>query len=218
MTGWFQNLLTKRSRHFLQLACLADVTIRREGTALVVRIVENPIINRIAFEGNKRIKDEVLENEVQLRPRIVYTRTRVQSDVKRILDLYRRGGRFAANVEPKVIQLEQNRVDLVFEIVEGPETGINSISFIRNKRFSDRALKSIILTKESRWYRFFGSFDHYDPDRLTFDRELLRRHYLKKGYADFRVLSAVAELTQKSPRVFCYDHDRRRRSLSVRKR
>jgi outer membrane protein insertion porin family len=180
----------------------ADVTIRREGTALIVRIVENPIINRIAFEGNKRIKDEVLQSEVQLRPRIVYTRTRVQSDVKRILDLYRRGGRFAANVEPKVIQLEQNRVDLVFEIVEGPETGINSISFIGNRRFSDRALKSVILTKESRWYRFFGSSDHYDPDRLTFDRELLRRHYLKRGYADFRVLSAVAELTQNRQEFF----------------
>jgi outer membrane protein insertion porin family len=174
----------------------ADVTIRREGTALVVRIVENPIINRIAFEGNKRIKDEVLENEVQLRSRIVYTRTRVQSDVKRILDLYRRSGRFAANVEPKVIQLEQNRVDLVFEIVEGPETKIQNISFIGNKRFSDRALRSVILTKEARWYRFFGSSSHYDPDRLTFDRELLRRHYLKRGYADFRVMSAVAELSQ----------------------
>lgn len=196
------ELVNETLKALFATGLFADVTIRREGTALVVRIVENPIINRIAFEGNKRIKDEALENEVQLRPRIVYTRTRVQSDVKRILDLYRRGGRFAANVEPQVIQLEQNRVDLVFEIVEGPETGINSISFIRNKRFSDRALKSIILTKESRWYRFFGSSDHYDPDRLTFDRELLRRHYLKKGYADFRVLSAVAELTQNRQEFF----------------
>ena len=200
------RMVPERVNHALKAlfatGLFADVTIRKEGTALVVRIVENPIINRIAFEGNKRIKDEVLVNEVQLRPRIVYTRTRVQSDVKRILDLYRRGGRFAANVEPKVIQLEQNRVDLVFEIIEGPKTGINIISFIGNQRFSDRALKSIILTKESRWYRFFGSTDNYDPDRLMFDRELLRRYYLKKGYADFRVLSAVAELTQNRQEFF----------------
>ncbi len=180
----------------------ADVTIRREGSALVVRVVENPIINRIAFEGNKRIKDEVLKNEVQLRPRIVYTRTRVQSDVKRILDLYRRSGRFAANVDPKVIQLEQNRIDLVFEIAEGPETGIKRISFIGNRRFSDRVLRGLIQTKESRWYRYFSSSDHYDPDRLTFDRELLRRHYLRRGYADFRVASAVAELTSNRQEFF----------------
>ncbi|WP_240035597.1 outer membrane protein assembly factor BamA [Hwanghaeella grinnelliae] len=174
----------------------ADVTMRQEGNALVVRIVENPIINRIAFEGNKRIKDEALDAEVQLRPRVVYTRTRVQSDVRRILDVYRRSGRFAATVEPKVIQLEQNRVDLVFEISEGPVTDIEKISFIGNKYFSDSDLRSVVATKESAWYRFLSSADTYDPDRLTFDRELLRRHYLANGFVDFRVVSAVAELSE----------------------
>ncbi len=196
------ELVNETLKALFATGLFADVTIRREGTALIVRVVENPIINRIAFEGNKRIKDEILETEVQLRPRIVYTRTRVQSDVKRILDLYRRSGRFAANVEPKVIQLEQNRIDLVFEIAEGPETGIKRISFIGNRRFSDRALRGIIQTKETRWYRYFSSTDHYDPDRLTFDRELLRRHYLKRGYADFRVVSAVAELTSNRKEFF----------------
>jgi outer membrane protein insertion porin family len=172
----------------------ADVTIGRQGGDLVVRVVENPIINRIAFEGNKRLEDKTLLDEVQLRPRVVYTRTKVQNDVKRILDLYRRNGRFAATVEPKVIQLPQNRVDLVFEIHEGARTGISRITFIGNKEFSDGELRGAIQTVESRWYRFLTSDDSYDPDRVTYDRELLRRFYLKNGYADFKVLSAVAEL------------------------
>ncbi len=173
----------------------ADVTLRLEGSVLIVRVVENPIINRIAFEGDSRLEKDVLRSEVQLRPRIVYTRTRVRNDVKRILDLYRRTGRFAATVDPKVVQLSQNRVDLIFEINEGPLTGIRRISFIGNRAFSDRALRGIVQTTETRWYRFLTSDDTYDPDRLTFDRELLRRHYLKNGYADFRVVSAVAELS-----------------------
>ncbi|MGE5202558.1 MAG: outer membrane protein assembly factor BamA, partial [Acidobacteriota bacterium] len=172
----------------------ADVSIRREGDALVVRIVENPIINRIAFEGNKKLSDTQLQAEVQLKPRTVFTRTKVQSDVKRILDLYRRNGRFAANVDPKVIQLPQNRVDLVFEIDEGASTGIKRISFIGSHEFSASRLKEVIQTRESRWYRFFSSDDIYDPDRITYDRELLRKFYLSEGFADFRVISAVAEL------------------------
>lgn len=174
----------------------ADVSIRRQGDMLVVTVVENPIINRLAFEGNKRVTDEVLEQEVQLRPRIVYTRSRVQADVQRILQVYRRNGRFAASVEPKVVQLEQNRVDLIFEIAEGPVTGIRRIDMIGNRNFSDDKLRRAIATKESRWYRFYSSDDSYDPDRVTLDRELLRKFYLERGYADFRVLSAVAELTQ----------------------
>ena len=117
------------------LPIFADVSFQREGAALVVNVVENPIINRIAFEGNKRIDSETLTPEVTLRPRVVYTRTKVQNDVKRILDLYRRKGRFAATVEPKIIQLPQNRVDLVFEIEEGELTGVRRISFVGNKRY-----------------------------------------------------------------------------------
>jgi outer membrane protein insertion porin family len=120
----------------------------------------------------------------------------VQADVQRILEIYRRSGRFAAKVEPKVIPLPQNRVDLVYEIDEGPVTEITRISFVGNKQFSDSELRGVVATKESAWYRFFSSDDTYDPDRLTFDRELLRRFYMKEGYADFRVLSAVAELTK----------------------
>lgn len=173
----------------------SDVTLRREGETLVVRVVENPIINRVAFEGNNKVDDDTLTTEVQLRPRVVYTRTRVQTDVKRILEIYRAGGRFAATVDPKVIALPQNRVDLVFEISEGDVTGIRRISFIGNRVFSDSKLRSKIQTTESAWWRFLSTDDAYDPDRVEFDKELLRKYYLKNGYADFRVVSAVAELT-----------------------
>ncbi len=173
----------------------ADVSMNRKGDDLIVNVVENPVINRIAFEGNQRIENEVLESEVVLRPRIIFTRAKVQNDVKRILTLYRRSGRFAATVEPKVIELPQNRVDLVFEISEGKLTSVRNIRFVGNKQFDDSRLRDIIRTKETRWYRFLSGDDTYDPDRLTFDRELLRRFYLSKGYADLKVVSAVAELT-----------------------
>jgi outer membrane protein insertion porin family len=173
----------------------ADVTIQHQGTALLVRVVENPIINRMVFEGNKRIKDDKFLDEVQLRPRVVFTRARVQADVQRMLELYRRSGRFGATVEPKIIQLPQNRVDLIFEIHEGEKSGIRYISFIGNKAFSDGELRSHLATKQSRWWRLFSSNDNYDPDRLAYDREQLRQFYLANGYADFRVVSAVAEMT-----------------------
>lgn len=173
----------------------ADVSITREGGALVVQVVENPVINRVAFEGNKALETETLEAEVSLRPRVIYTRSKVQADVKRLLTLYRLKGRFAVTVEPKIIQLAQNRVDLVYEITEGDSTEVLSVRFVGNKEFSDRRLRSVVETKGSAWYRFFSSNTVYDPDRLTLDRELLRRFYLAEGFADFRVNSAVAELT-----------------------
>lgn len=173
----------------------ADVSISFNQGVLLVNVVENPIINRIAFEGNQRLKDDTLSTELQLRPRVVYTRTKVQSDVQRILELYRRNGRFAATVDPKVIQLEQNRVDLVFEIKEGDATGIRKVNFIGNKAFDDSELSEVIRTTESAWWKILTADDNYDPDRVTFDRELLRRFYLSAGYADFQVLSSVAELT-----------------------
>ena len=173
----------------------ADVNFRRDGDALVVAVTENPIINKLAFEGNQRIKDDALTQEVQLRPRVVYTQARVQADVKRILDLYRRSGRFAATVEPKIIKLDQNRVNLVFEINEGEVTEVRRIDFVGNKVFSDSDLRDEIVTQEYAFYRFLSTTDTYDPDRLTLDKEALRKFYLSEGYADFRVVSAVAELS-----------------------
>ncbi|MBV8778037.1 MAG: outer membrane protein assembly factor BamA [Alphaproteobacteria bacterium] len=193
--AWDPERVDSSLKALFATGLFADVRLDRQGNALVVRVVENPIINRIAFEGNDKLTDKDLNGEIQLRPRVVYTRTRVQNDVTRILDLYRRHARFAATVEPKVIQLPENRVDLVFEINEGPSTGVRSINFVGNREFSDSTLRGVVDTKESRWYRFLSNADTYDPDRITYDRELLRKYYLAEGYADFRVVSAVAELT-----------------------
>lgn len=173
----------------------ADVTIEQEGAILYVRVVENPIINRVVFEGNRKKKTEDLQKEQQLGPRVVFTRAKVQAEVQRILEIYRRSGRFAATVVPKIIELPQNRVDLVFEINEGPVTGVRRITFLGNRRFSDKELRDQIATRESKWFRFLSGATNYDPDRFTYDRELLRRFYLSRGYADFRIISAVAELT-----------------------
>ncbi len=172
-----------------------DVSLAVEGPVLVVKVEENPIINRVTFEGNSEVSKEDLEKEVQIKPRLVYTLPRVQRDVQRILDVYRRSGRFGAVVEPKIVKLEQNRVDLVFEITEGKRTGVRAIKFIGNGHYGDDELRSIINTRESAWWRFFSVTDYYDPDRLNYDKELLRKFYLNEGYVDFRVLSAVAELT-----------------------
>ncbi|MGH7009086.1 MAG: outer membrane protein assembly factor BamA [Stellaceae bacterium] len=173
----------------------SDVTLRREGNTLIVHVVENPVINRVAFEGNNKLSDDTLNNEVQLKARSVYTRQKVQADVGRILDLYRRNGRFAATVDPKIIKLDQNRVDLVFEINEGNFTGVKAINFVGNHIFDADKLRGVVSTKESRWWRILSTSDTYDPDRISYDRDLLRKFYLSQGYADFRVVSAIAELT-----------------------
>lgn len=175
----------------------SDVKLLKSGSTLVVRVVENPIVNKIAFEGNARIETADLEKEMELRTRSVYSQDKLQSDVKRILDIYHRSGRYNAVVEPKLITRDQNRVDLVYEISEGGAAHVEKISFIGNKIFSDSDLGKVIRSEESRWYKFFSDADKYDPDRMQFDQELLRRYYINEGFADFQVKSAHAELSPK---------------------
>jgi len=194
-TGYDQDVIDAAFKRLFATGLFADVIIRVRNGDVVVTVVENPIINRVVYEGNKALDDEELSEEVRLRPRTVYTRSRVRADVQRIVELYRNKGRFGAVIEPKVIELAQNRVDLIFEISEGEKTGIRSVNFLGNRQFSDGDLRDEIATKEKRWWKFFGSNDTYDPDRLAYDREVLRQFYLTEGYADFRVISAVAELT-----------------------
>lgn len=173
----------------------ANVQLELRSGDLSVRVVENPIINRVIFEGVRALKEEDLNEEIQAKPRSVFTAARAQADVQRIVELYRRSGRFAATVTPSVRELEQNRVDVIFTISEGPTTGVTSINFIGNRAFSDNELRGAIVTEQSKWWKILTSNDNYDPDRLDFDRELLRQFYTNRGYADFRVISAVAELT-----------------------
>lgn len=173
----------------------ADVQLRNNGGNVVITVKENPVINRIVLEGNKRIKDDKILPEIKLAPRQIFTRSKVRADVARIIELYKRQGRFGASVEPKMVQLEQNRVDIVFEVTEGPKSKVRQINIIGNDVFSDGDLRSEMVTKQSRNFRFFSSKTSYDPDRMAFDQQKLRQFYLTEGYADFRVVSAVAELT-----------------------
>jgi outer membrane protein insertion porin family len=166
-----------------------------ESGNIVLRIRENPIINRVILEGNKAIKSDKIQKELKLAPRQIFTRTAVRADVARIIELYRRGGRFAAVVEPKMVNLDQNRVDIVFEITEGSKSKVRQINILGNEKFSDDELRGQMYTKQSRWFRLLSSGTSYDQDRLAADQQKLRQFYLTNGYADFRVTSAVAELT-----------------------
>ncbi len=173
----------------------ADFSIRENDGAVVITVVENPVINRIILEGNKRLKDDKILPEIKLSPRQIFTRSKVRADVARIIELYKRQGRFAATVEPKMVQLDQNRVDVVFEINEGPKSKVRQINIIGNEAFSDGEVKSEMITKESSLMKIFSSATSYDPDRLDYDQQQLRAFYLSQGYVDFRIVSAVAELT-----------------------
>ena len=171
----------------------SDVSINQRGAVLIVTVSENAVISRISFEGNRRINDETLSSVVQSQPRSSLSTTIVQGDVQRVLELYRRRGRFGASVETKVIELPQNRVDLVFEIDENRETGIARVAFIGNRAFSDGRLREVIETRQSGFLGFLRRTDVYDPDRLEADQERLRQFYFNNGFADFRIISAVAD-------------------------
>jgi len=175
----------------------ADVVIGGTDTGdLVITVRENPVINRIVLEGNKRIKSDKITPEIKLAPRQIFTRSKVRADVDRIIELYKRQGRFAATVEPKIVQLDQNRVDLVFEIHEGDKSKVRAINIIGAEHFKVGQLRKQMYTKQAGGpLGFLKSNDSYDPDRLAADQQKLRAFYLTQGYADFRVVSALAELT-----------------------
>ena len=170
-----------------------DVRITPSGGRIVVVVVENAVINRVALEGNRRLKDEQLLAEIQSRPRGTLSRPIVQADVQRIIEIYQRSGRYDVRVEPKIIELPNGRVDLVFEISEGGKTGVAKINFVGNRAYSDWRLKDVIKTGESSILSFLKSNDIFDPDRMEVDRDLLRRFYLKNGFADVRIVSATGE-------------------------
>lgn len=190
--------LDEALRDLFETELFRDVEIHIDpvdNSHLTIVVQENPVINRILLEGNRRLEDDDIRQEIRLAPRQIFTRSRVRADVARIIELYRRRGRFAAIIEPQMVELDQNRVDIVFEISEGPASRVQAINIIGNEVFSDGDLRSEMATKQSRFFRFFSSSDTFDPDRLAFDQQRLRQFYLTEGYADFRVISAVAELT-----------------------
>ncbi len=170
-----------------------DVKINQSGGKIIVTVVESAVINRIAFEGNRRLKDEQLKEEIQSKERGPLSRAAVQADTQRIIEVYQRNGRFDVKVTPKIIDRPNNRVDLIFEINEGEKTGIKHIVFVGNKAYTAWRLKDVIKTAESGFLSFLQTTDVYDPDRIEADRDLLRRFYLKHGYADVQVVSATGE-------------------------
>jgi outer membrane protein insertion porin family len=177
----------------IETGLFQDVKINHAGGRLVVSVVENPVINRVAFEGNKKVKDEQLAAEIQSKSRGTLSRPMVQADALRITEIYRRSGRYDVRVDPEMIQQPNNRVDLIFVITEGQKTGVKSVEFVGNHAFSSYRLKDVIKTHESNWLSFLSSGDIYDPDRVEADRDLIRRFYLKNGYADVQVVAALTE-------------------------
>lgn len=173
----------------------SDVEITQEQGVVTARVTENPSINEVIFEGSNHLSKEDLEKEITLKSRSIYTRTKVQSDLKRLLDVYRRSGYYSAEIKPQMITLEQNRVNLVYNISEGPKAFIEKVSFIGNESYNSRTLQRIISSSQERWYQFLSDSDKYDPNRLQYDQELLRKFYFENGYADFKIKSAIAELS-----------------------
>lgn len=172
----------------------ADVQFEQVNSALVVKVIENPTVNQVMFEGQKSLTTEKLEKEVQIKPRAWFSVGRVQADKKRLIEVYRRSGYFSTQITPKILEKPQNRVDLIFEIKEGPKTGIRKINFIGNTQFTDQQLKGVVATEESKWWRFFSSRDNFDADKMEYDREELSKYYLNNGFYDFNINSAIAEL------------------------
>ncbi len=173
----------------------SDVDIRREGRNLVVKVTENPLVSRVAFEGNKKLTDDQLKGAIQLRQNAVFTATEAQADRKKLLDLYAQNGKFAASIVPQIIKQPENRVDVIFKIDEGPTSLISRIAFVGNHAFSSGTLLNVVSSREHEWWLFLSSSDTYAPERIAYDKELLRRFYLKNGYADFSVTGANAELS-----------------------
>ena len=189
------QILNKKLKEMYGLGLFADIKFRVSGNTLLVLIKENPMINNIEFLGNKKIKEDAMRSEIKLKSRNVYQKSDVQDTIALIRDLYKRSGYFSAKIKTQINQLSQNRIDITFRINEGEKTKIKGVKFIGNKIFSDKRLRGIISTKESKLWRIMSAGDIYDPDRINYDKDLLRRYYLQEGYADFKVISAIAELT-----------------------
>lgn len=189
-----QDKVNNSLKEMFATGLFEDISVSIKNSTLIIDVQENPIINDVIFEGNKRLGEEALKSEINLKSRSVYTKSKVQKDVKRLINVYSKSGRFSASIDPKIVKLDQNRVDLIFEVDEGKKATVSKIYIIGNEQFEDSVLEKEMNTKESRWYRFYSSADTYDSDKVAYDKELLRKFYISRGYADFRVTSSNAEL------------------------
>ncbi|EAQ03312.1 outer membrane protein, OMP85 family protein [Pseudooceanicola batsensis HTCC2597] len=178
------------------------VEIVPRGGTLVINVVEYPTVNRVTFEGNRRLDDEALASVVQSKPRLVFSPTRAESDAARIAEAYSQEGRISARVTPRIIRRSDNRVDLVYEVFEGRNTEINRIGFVGNRVYSDRRLRRVLETKQAGLLRQLIRRDTFQEDRLQFDQQVLRDFYLSRGYIDFRTTAVDAELARERDAYF----------------
>ena len=188
--------LSEAIKNLYKTGYYENVNIFRQENIVFINVTENPLIDRISIEGNNEISDEIILSEIESKTRNIYSTDVIKNDVKKIQTIYKRSGYFSTFVEPKYIRLDQNRVNLVFEVYEGKEATIRKINFLNNKVFSDSTLKDVISSSESRWYEFWGSNDRFDRDRVNYDKDLLKEYYYKNGYIDFNVISANSSLVK----------------------
>lgn len=194
--------IDKSLKNLIESDLFLDAKILNENHKIIVEVKENPIISEVKFVGNKKIDDDALQAEASLKKRGIFTKYKLQSDLKRINEIYLKSGRFLTHIEPKIITKDENRVEVIFDINEGPKAKIAELRLIGNNNFSDDDLLNELTTKKSKWYKFLSSSDVYDSDRIEFDKEKLRRFYASHGYADFTAISSNAEILPTKDKFF----------------
>ena len=194
--GTSQSRINQAVKELYATGLFADVQVTRSRGAIIIRVRENQLINRVAFEGNSKIKGAVLAGEVQSKARGSYSPATVQADVQRLKDVYQRAGRGNASVSARTVPLPNGKLDVVFTITEGSKTGIYSINFIGNRAISSWRLRNLMQATEMNLLSWFKNTDVYDPQKISADLERIRRYYLKNGYADFRVIGSDARYSE----------------------
>lgn len=197
-----QKALQESLKKLYESDLFLESKIYRQGGKIIVEVQENPIVSDVKIVGNKKIEDDALQSEISLKKRSVFTKAKLQNDLKRINEIYLKSGRFLTKIEPKIIQKEQNRVEVIFDIFEGAKAKIGDIYFVGNSAFVDQELMDEISTSKSKWWKFLSSSDTYDSDRIEFDKEKLRRFYGSEGYADFAVISSIAQIAPTKDEFF----------------
>ncbi len=173
----------------------SHVSVQMNGGVIKINVTESPIVNIVTVEGNDEVSTDDLKKEIKLAERSAYDETVIGADVGRMLTVYQRKGFFGTKINPKKIVLDDNRVNVVYEIKEGHPTYIDSIDFEGNEKFNDKTLRGEILSREHAWWRFMTQFDVYDEDRIMYDQQMLRQFYLRNGYVDFQVKNAKGTFT-----------------------
>jgi outer membrane protein insertion porin family len=191
------NAISESLKKLYSSKLFEKIDIQKRRKKIIITIKENPLIADIKIIGNKKISDEILQKELSLKKREIFNKSKLESDVKRINEIYIKSGRFLAKITPKIIIKEQNRIEVIFEINEGKKAKIKKINFYGNNIFSDNDLKDVLSTKESKWYKFLSSMDVYDSNRVEYDKEKLRIFYHNKGYADFSTISSISQINKK---------------------